>query len=72
MSYYHTCPDCGDNLDPGEHCDCRKQSKNKNFIIGLDLSNSTDFTAITATRNIIGDACNIITQAPEGKIKHIL
>lgn len=22
MSYYHTCPDCGANLDPGERCDC--------------------------------------------------
>ena len=20
--YYHTCPHCGANLDPGEHCDC--------------------------------------------------
>ena len=21
---YHTCPNCGANLDPGETCDCRK------------------------------------------------
>lgn len=20
--YYHTCPCCGANLDPGEHCGC--------------------------------------------------
>ena len=20
--YYHTCPYCGANLDPDEHCDC--------------------------------------------------
>ncbi len=20
--YYHTCPECGANLDPGEKCDC--------------------------------------------------
>jgi len=20
--YYHTCPLCGANLDPGEYCDC--------------------------------------------------
>lgn len=20
--YYHTCPICGDNLDPGENCSC--------------------------------------------------
>lgn len=23
MSYYHTCPDCGANLDPGERCSCK-------------------------------------------------
>ena len=22
--YYHTCPCCGANLDPGEHCDCEE------------------------------------------------
>ena len=25
MPYYHECPDCGLNLDPGEICDCRKE-----------------------------------------------
>ena len=25
MSYYHECPDCGLNLDPGEICDCQKE-----------------------------------------------
>ena len=25
MSYFHTCPDCGANLDPGEECqDCKE------------------------------------------------
>lgn len=24
MAYYHTCPDCGANLDPGETCDCTR------------------------------------------------
>lgn len=23
MPYYRTCPYCGANLDPGEHCDCQ-------------------------------------------------
>jgi len=22
-TYYRTCPECGANLDPGEHCDCQ-------------------------------------------------
>jgi hypothetical protein len=25
MSFYWTCPRCGANLDPGEHCDCQEQ-----------------------------------------------
>ena len=25
MSYFHTCPHCGANLDPGEACDCREK-----------------------------------------------
>lgn len=23
-TYYHTCPVCGANLDPGEQCDCER------------------------------------------------
>jgi len=25
--YYHICPHCGCNLDPGERCDCAKAKK---------------------------------------------
>lgn len=25
MSFYRTCPRCGANLDPGEHCDCQQE-----------------------------------------------
>lgn len=25
--YYHTCPLCGANLDPGERCDCLERKK---------------------------------------------
>ena len=24
--YFHTCPKCGANLDPGERCDCEDES----------------------------------------------
>lgn len=27
--YYHTCPDCGANLDPDEKCDCKNKEDNK-------------------------------------------
>lgn len=23
--YYNKCPECGANLDPGEHCDCKEE-----------------------------------------------
>lgn len=26
-TYYYTCPYCGANNDPGETCDCQKESK---------------------------------------------
>lgn len=29
MAYFAVCPDCGANLDPGEHCDCEKRIKQK-------------------------------------------
>lgn len=24
---YHTCPECGANLDPGESCDCQDEKE---------------------------------------------
>lgn len=29
MPYYHVCPECGSNLDPGETCECilRRQAQ---------------------------------------------
>ena len=27
--YYHTCPYCGANLDPDEHCDCLARIRGK-------------------------------------------
>lgn len=27
MSYYRTCPYCGAHLDPGERCDCQRESE---------------------------------------------
>lgn len=27
QTYYKTCPICGANLDPGEHCDCIGQGE---------------------------------------------
>ena len=27
MAQYRTCPYCGDNLDPGERCECQDNDK---------------------------------------------
>lgn len=29
LMYYHTCPHCGANLDPGERCDCLSRIRGK-------------------------------------------
>lgn len=29
MAMYRTCPLCGNNLDPGERCDCQEQKENE-------------------------------------------
>lgn len=34
MAYYHVCPKCGCNLDPGEKCDCESEkSKREHFYM---------------------------------------
>ena len=51
--FYHTCPDCGANLDPGEHCDCEKINKypsQDRLIIGFDNSIEGDHTCFTVGR----------------------
>ncbi|MDD3230534.1 MAG: hypothetical protein PHE09_15145 [Oscillospiraceae bacterium] len=29
MGYYNLCPICGASLDPGEHCDCDQEKREK-------------------------------------------
>jgi hypothetical protein len=61
MSYYHTCPDCKANLDPGERCDCKKvkQASCDRLIISFDDAQNDD-----EAREIYS---KLVTQAPEGK-----
>lgn len=32
MAFYHTCPHCGSNLDPGEKCDCESEAVERERI----------------------------------------
>lgn len=32
MAFYHTCPICGSNLDPGEICDCEREKDNREKV----------------------------------------
>lgn len=43
MAYYHTCPHCGANLDPGERCDCREARREwaAQMIAPLSLAEKT-------------------------------
>ena len=42
MSYFHTCEECGANLDPGEHCDCKEVRQNENGISRWPLAYQRD------------------------------
>lgn len=56
MSYYHTCPYCKANLDPGEQCDCKNiQSPiSDRLIIGFDNAvQYGDHTCLTISRDNI-------------------
>lgn len=33
MAYFRTCPKCGDNLDPGETCECMKKKAPYRYIV---------------------------------------
>lgn len=37
MAYYNTCPNCGSNLDPGEKCDCERESVKKQEFFSRHL-----------------------------------
>lgn len=39
MPYYWTCPYCGANLDPGERCDCKNETKEETNHDGNDNQN---------------------------------
>lgn len=55
MPYYKTCPHCGDNLDPGERCLCRKleaahnhtdRDAGRSFKKGKDYENRTNSSRV--------------------------
>ena len=37
VAYYHICPMCGANLDPGEKCDCENERHKLNEIYSKNL-----------------------------------
>ncbi len=53
MSYYHTCPICGANLDPGERCDCKevRQPISDQGIFAFDMAQNGDCPVLTIGRH---------------------
>lgn len=47
MPYYHTCPLCGANLDPGERCDCTTYSLKEDFE---NVRNESNYRPDNGTR----------------------
>ena len=61
--FYHTCPDCGANLDPGEHCDCEKINKypsQDRLIIGFDNARNGDTPVLIVSRITTENKVNIL------------
>lgn len=56
MPYYHTCPTCGANLDPGEQCeDCREECRNEKLYIQQNQTETKGKEHFTrSTRKNIG------------------
>jgi hypothetical protein len=52
VSYYHVCPNCQANLDPGERCDCNtiKQPLSDRLIVAFDSAQNGDCACITIVR----------------------
>jgi hypothetical protein len=51
---YHTCPDCGANLDPGEKCDCKDKPKDLPSCDRLNISvdfSEKDEGCVVVSRN---------------------
>ena len=44
MSFYRECPVCGAHLDPGEKCDCERETRS---VTGVDLGCGSDQTCAT-------------------------
>lgn len=61
MSYYHVCPDCQANLDPGERCDCNtiKKPLSDCLIVTFDSAQNGDCPCITIGRRT-GDKHEIL------------
>lgn len=63
--FYNTCLDCGANLDPGEHCDCReakepiKQPVSDLLTIAFDNAQNEYCPVLTIGRRI-GNQIQII------------
>ncbi|MCI8476732.1 MAG: hypothetical protein HFE97_00075 [Oscillospiraceae bacterium] len=69
MSYYHTCPRCGSNLDPGEVCtDCQEKEMTKRPNL---LRVSQELTAYEDPDRVLAALGAMLGKEPlpEGQIK---
>lgn len=58
-TYYHTCPKCGANLDPGETCDCQSQDTSS---MSTGLPKSPSGTKQNIVYNDITDRADYLKQ----------
>jgi len=50
MPYYHACPLCGCNLDPGEVCDCKREGSEPGTDTGQQTKDREEGAALLTAR----------------------
>lgn len=72
-TYYKVCPDCGVNLDPGESCDCKRESDMYNpiitsatgisetYLVGVDILTNGDKPGFMVSKVCNGKSVEVMT-----------
>lgn len=63
MAYYNVCPHCGSNLDPGEKCDCKEESKKLETFyrnVTKTAQKTGQLSFVLDKKEVAGYACKVV------------
>jgi hypothetical protein len=69
MAYYHTCPECGSNLDPGEKCECSNPSQVTD--LKFKEANAAPITTRNDVLNQVSDPAQLSKRLYHGGVLHV-